>query len=506
MTSIRDYLDVVRQRWLIVLVTIVVATGGAVAFSLQQTPEYEARARVLIETASPDPTLGVSSTNVLTEAELIRSEVVADRVRAELDLTETTDDILEKITVRPPSQADVLEVSARTVDPAEATNLANAFASEYVAFRSEKVTERVDLREAELAEALVSARERTLELDHQLERLPRNDPQRELVRIERNQALRRLATLQEQHDALLDHTILAGTGSQVIQFASIPSEPASPGQVQAGILGFLLSIPLAIGLALVRDAMSDKIKTKDEAEALTGSQTLALVPFDAAWQSKRAHHIAVRADPGSVVAEAYRTLRVNLEFVGKSERTGAVLVTSPGAGEGKTATSINLAMAFAEAGRQTMLIDADLRRPRAHRFLGTDLQPGLAEILDGQAPPVGSARSIDPNLRFIPSGLSDTPDRALGTREATGVLHDLTRNVDVAIVDAPAILGAAEASVLASDCDGVVLVIFAGTTQRSAAARAAEQIRRVGGRLLGLVLIGAPADDYRAERPVRANA
>jgi capsular exopolysaccharide synthesis family protein len=194
-----------------------------------------------------------------------------------------------------------------------------------------------------------------------------------------------------------------------------------------------------------------------------------------------------RDHPGGPAAEAYRTLATNIRFLRSQRAVGVVVVTSALPGEGKSATTANLAVVLAETGVRTLLIDTDLRRPRAERFLGVPNGAGLREALDG-------ARTLDdvvlateiPNLSIVRSGsIPDDPVSLLAGPHAESVFHDMRRLGDIVICDAPPTLPVADASILAEVADVVLFVHDPAISSRTALEDAVRQLRTAGAEIAG---------------------
>ncbi|MGH7378043.1 MAG: hypothetical protein ACREKK_11550, partial [Candidatus Methylomirabilales bacterium] len=389
------------------------------------------------------------------------------------------------------SSTAVMEVRATAADPRMAGRIADTFAEEYLASRREEADTAAEGLAKEVAQSLQRVRERVSALDEQLSRMGEGDPQLLRTRIDRDQALITVATLQAQHDALVEAGPVAPGVGEILQHA--PPSGGSPISRYArnGLLGMLVSLPVGFGLALLKDSLADTVRTTGEVEELTGARTLALVPLDPRWREGGRPYLASREDPASETAHAYRVLRVALESGSGAQRPRSVLITSPGRSEGKSATAANLALAFAGAGRRTLLISGDLRRPRLEQFFRVAPEPGLSDLLGEDGVSWDRLPQIRPDLRLVPSGgaTGDSPGE-LGREGAASRILAVAEGADITLLDTAPVLEADEVVALAPGVDGVLLVARAGRTGRAALSRAAEQIRQAGGRLLGVVLIG----------------
>lgn len=209
--------------------------------------------------------------------------------------------------------------------------------------------------------------------------------------------------------------------------------------------------------------------------------------------------------PRSPASEAYRLLRTNLHFAGLGSRVRVLLVTSPGAAEGKSTTVANLGVTLAQAGRRVVVVDADLRRPRMHGLFGVTAARGLTHLLVGEdcveAALEGTVRPTAlPGLSVLPCGpIPPNPAELLGGARCDQVLAALRERFDLVLVDSPPVLAVTDALLLARRADGVVMVLRQGETPRAAAREAREALERAGGRVLGAVLNGVRPEggEYR---------
>jgi len=202
-------------------------------------------------------------------------------------------------------------------------------------------------------------------------------------------------------------------------------------------------------------------------------------------------------DPRSPVSEAYRSLRTNLEFFSLDEPIRTLVVTSPGAEEGKSTVLANLAVVLAQGGKRVILADCDLRRPTQHTLFGLDNTAGLTTMMvdeTAQSEPPLRKTSVD-GLRVLPAGPSPpNPAELLGSRRMKEAMANLLEQVDLLLFDAPPVLAVTDALVLAVQADGVLLVVKAGGTKREHVQQAKERLERVKARIVGSVLNNAPTD------------
>jgi protein-tyrosine kinase len=206
----------------------------------------------------------------------------------------------------------------------------------------------------------------------------------------------------------------------------------------------------------------------------------------------RPEKLIVPKKPLSTIAEAYRVLRTNIRFSFVDRPMDALMVTSPGPGEGKSVTLANLAAVMAQSGLQVIAVDSDLRRPVLHKIFGVSNTEGLSDaVLNPDTEPADYLQETGiENLRLLPSGpLPPNPAELLGSDRMSAVLAALKAESDLLLFDSPPTLVVTDAAVLAAQIDGgLLLVVDAGRSRRGMVKRAAEELRRVRANLLGVIV------------------
>ncbi|TVY10390.1 CpsD/CapB family tyrosine-protein kinase [Paenibacillus cremeus] len=200
--------------------------------------------------------------------------------------------------------------------------------------------------------------------------------------------------------------------------------------------------------------------------------------------------IITHENPKSPISEAYRTLRTNIEFSAIDEEIKVIMVTSAGPGEGKSTTITNLAVAYAQADKRVVLIDADLRKPTMHHTFQMSNRWGLTNVLSGQATLQEVVRETEiVHLDVITSGpIPPNPSEMLASKRMTAFLDELRGKYDVILIDTPPALAVTDAQLVATKCDGVVLVIDSGKVKRDMAIKAKANLDYVKAKILGVVL------------------
>jgi non-specific protein-tyrosine kinase len=201
-------------------------------------------------------------------------------------------------------------------------------------------------------------------------------------------------------------------------------------------------------------------------------------------------------EPHSPAAEAYRSLAANLQYAYADRHLQTIGVTSAAAGEGKSTTVANLAVALAEGGRRVIVVDADLRRPGLHTLFGLERQDGLASMLLGEQSHLPLQDTAAPGVRLLASGPTPpNPIEVLVSRRLDHILALARAQADFVLIDTAPAGALADTAALAPRLDGMLLVVSAGRTKRDLARRAREQLERVHATILGVVLTDVRGDE-----------
>jgi len=283
----------------------------------------------------------------------------------------------------------------------------------------------------------------------------------------------------------------------VVDSASAAVPVAPPGQTN-WLLGAILGLILGIGAAFFLEYLDRTVRTSAEVEMLLSIPVLGVIPRlrkispdSEVGDDGGDLPLLVALDPLDPTAEAYRTLRMNLMFMStEDEPIQTLLFSSPGPNEGKSTTSINVAVMLAQQNQRVLLIDADVRRPALHRAMDVLREPGLTNLLVGDAEIREAVRpNVLPNLDVLPSGpFPPNPSELLSSKKMQQLLKHFEGTYTHIILDSPPILAVTDSAILATHTDGMVLVLRSGETEQRAAERAVDQVRRVGVRIFGAVL------------------
>jgi len=310
----------------------------------------------------------------------------------------------------------------------------------------------------------------------------------------------------------------------VIERASVPGRPISPNYRSNIIVGILSGILIGLIMAFVTESLDTSIGRIDDLEDLLQVPVLGIIPSSSLEKQKKFRlkfkkkelvsegdtlykRLVTLFDPNSVIAEAYKSLRTNLDLTGLKKRGSTIVITSSAPEEGKTQTLCNLGVAMAQAGQKVLIIGSDFRKPTLHKTFGLKRSPGLAEILLGNLPwqkAINSATDMllggleyemilrtpgIENLHVITSGeRSPNPTELLSFPEMDTLIQELKTNFDVILFDSPPTLPVTDSAILGAKVDGVIIVYQAGKTSRHALLRTKIQLENVKVKIMGVVI------------------
>jgi len=488
--DLRDYWRMIRTRiWTVLaMATIVAAIAGA--YVALRPPTYYSQAKVIVDplvNPAITGTVGNSSAlqpDMVIESEIVGSIDIARAVREDLNLSASPEELAATVRVEPLRDAAVMYIGYLASQPETAATIANSFAEQYLANRKEQVDAQVEAAITPLENQIdaLAAEAGALEAAKEAS----DDPQ-EIGTFQAEIEGKQAQIMQLGTDIAEIQGNAPNSGGSIVQFATAPREPSGPSLVLASILGFIVGAIIGAGLAILLGLRANRVGGRDELAEFIGAPVMGVIPTVDDWSSRDKAELVTRDHPGGPAAEAYRTLATNIRFLRSQRAVGVVVVTSALPGEGKSATTANLAVVLAETGVRTLLIDTDLRRPRAERFLGVPNGAGLRQALEG-------SRTLDdvvlateiPNLSIVRSGsIPDDPVSLLAGPHADSVFHDMRRLGDIVICDAPPTLPVADASILAEVADVVLFVHDPAISSRTALEDAVRQLRTAGGEIAG---------------------
>jgi tyrosine-protein kinase len=524
---LRAHVGVVRRHWRVVALLTLIAAGAAAVRSFQQTPVYEATAAVLVRPLSataietglrPDQVL-----NMDDERRIMQSEAVAAIARRTMRVTASPAELLEHVTADVAADSQIVRVHFRYLEAATAQRGANAFARAYLAFRKQQMTRQVTNSRSNLQRQIATVTAKKARQDEITSPDSSATPDQRRNALELSDSYsRELADLDRQLATLEQLEVTPGS---VIEPAQLPTAPSGPGRLLSIGLTSLLGLVAGLLVAVVQSRTDTRLRGRDELVERLDRPVLGQIPRLGRWRrragwpgwSRRpSSSLVVLDEPDSPAAEAYRALRTRLTRLADQLDLKSIMVVSPGAGEGKSTTAANLAVALAESGRDVLLVSADLRRPRIHEFFGVPNKTGLSNLLtddlaasaaepglppDGQRS-VSQLWSVAPHLWLIGSGPPPPhPSALLDSTAMREFLKEQRDLFDIVLLDCPPAL-AADSLALASLVDGVLVVADAKQTERSAVSRLHDELGQPGGKLIGSVLNRASGGDegfyYRA--------
>jgi capsular exopolysaccharide synthesis family protein len=303
-----------------------------------------------------------------------------------------------------------------------------------------------------------------------------------IARKEYQTALSIKDNMEVKYDLEKTKLIMPPTNIIVHQIPEIEENPVSPNIPLNLALGAVVGLIFGVGIAFALEYLDTSVKSLEDVERFLKVPVLAVIPKDVGVLHKQSG--------SSPDAEAYRILRTNIEFNRKNPEDNSITVVSGGAGEGKSTTMVNLAYICAQGGYTTLMIDADLRRPRLHTFFDINNSVGLTNYLttDLLLEDVILQTPVD-NLYFMPSGILPADAAGiLNSRRMSELIKDVKQRFDLVLVDSPPILGVSDASVLASEVDLTMIVVQHRKLPRNMLMRVKQAVETVGGHVIGVVL------------------
>jgi capsular exopolysaccharide synthesis family protein len=484
-SELRVYLSVLWRRKFLIAITLVTTLGATVLYTRQQTPLYTSSASVLVTPVSI-PLQGqppYTTVNMAGEQLIAASPPVAGRANR---MIRDRGLAPGSVSVEGSFEDQTLVFTAGSPNPASAQLTAQSYANAYLEYRrtqllqalqdgEDAIQARIDERNAEVGaagNALAKAQ-------------ASGDQARETVLKGTISSLQeQIGTLQES----LNQVLLTGSSpvGQVVVPAYLPTSPSSPDVNRNILLGLLLGLSLGIGFAFLAERLDERLRVRADVEETTGSPLIARIPTT----RMAAHRLLILDDPEAEASEAYRGLRARVLYGASQLGTRVVMLTSVRPGEGKTTTAVNLAAGLAQAGKRTVLVAADLRRPKLNEFFEIEERRGLTEAVLGELDPVSALVTTRvEGMSVLPSGGEvENPSELLGSKGMADVISRLADESDFVIVDASPVLGVSDAVSMASFMGCVLLVADARRSKRAAIAEAVLELRSVGAQVLGVVL------------------
>jgi Mrp family chromosome partitioning ATPase/capsular polysaccharide biosynthesis protein len=494
-----DYTGPLLTRKWLILIAVVLATGGVYAYYAHKPNVYTASTLVYVIDPG-DPVTGqqnqqATDRQVEDQASLLDSRSTAGLVARQIGYSGTTTDLLERVSITSRPGEDFVQVTANGRSTQEAAAIANGFGEEFVALVNgawkTRIANALRLSEAQFA-ALGSGATADLgraDLTTQIDRLKL---------------------------ALQDPVTI----SKMVQSALPPSGPSSPKPVRDALFALVVSLVLAVGLAYGIERFDRRLKNPDEMEGAYGTPLLSVVPHTAKPSAAKGDTAVISSD----FREPFRVLRTNVELAALDAPPRTIVVTSAMPGEGKSTVVRNLALAIRESGKRVAVVDLDLRHPSLAAMFAVAPGPGLTDVLRGEAECADvqidisvAFAAIDELLRVgkatasryesngrvgrnasaqAGSGLTlvlsgprpANPPAVLASDRLAEVLNELRDHHDVVLIDSAPLLAVADTVPLIRYADATLLVGRLGVTTRDTAKRVMEFVSRVPDmNLLGVV-------------------
>ena len=470
--DLRAYLRVLWRWKLLVLAFVVVIPVAAFVYVSSKPKVYAASALLQVQALAVDTSLlgaevpAPQSQTLLSAARLVTTTAVAETAAAKLGEPRSSGrGLLKNVTATADVAADFIAVSARAPTGSRAADVANAFAGAVVTNRANDAIGRLN--------ATIGR------VDEQLNKITGETSTARDARKQLSEQLQRLRTLRAAQ----------GNNARVVEPAIASTSPVEPRVTRTVILAAIVALLLAFGAVVLAQGSDRKIRDPAELEELTGRPLLSAVPRSAFGDELS----------DGAAEEAFQTLRASLTYFNVDREIKSVLITSPAQGDGKTTVATNLARAMARAGKDVILVDADLRRPQVAWRFHVPGAAGLGGVLVGETPLARAfvepeAETLAGRLRILPAGpLPPNPSELLASKRMRILLEKLMEGCDLVIVDSTPLLTVSDSLPLIEVVSGTVMVARINETSKDAVRRLQSVIANAGGALLGSVATGAAA-------------
>lgn len=501
-------MSAVRYRWFVLSLTLLSGGIGCV-YSLSQPVEYEATAELLLTDPRSagifrDDQFGDQARYVNNQAQRIVSTEVAAEAAALLDGRYEPRGILEIVGAVPSLDLDLITITATEDTPQRAADAANAVAQGYQDVVTREIREQSERAVAELAQVAAELRNRVAALDARL----REDPRAPALRTERDGLLNLIIELETKADRISIDAALFGSGVEVVEPALLPERPVRTDPVQAAGLGVVLGLALATGVAwLLADRRSRAENPHDPTQILRAPLLETIPEFE---NHGSADDIPAATHPWSPASRAFGFLLAATEHRLGNSKSGIVLITSALPDEGKTLSALNLAAACARNGQPVVLLDADLRTRGLTKRLSLDSAPGIDRLVatNGATADAIVRCSVGSGVRVpvVAAGsMDDVQSAFFRSQPFVDAVKALRSTSALVLCDSPPLLSAADASLIAAQVDGIVLVVARGTPLESLET-VRERLDTVGVPLLGYIFNARSARDSAYGRRAETSA
>lgn len=477
------YLHIIaRQRWVIIITTLIVV--GVVAWSSSQTePTYEAATRLRIvpySLGAPDYNSYIYFDRLAnTYFDMVNSDTVIDQAKAELGLEE-----LPKFTIEVIPQTELLRLAVVATDPEVAQRTSNTLASLLIEENKASYSDGV---QSLLQERINSLETQINTLSAEFTRLSNQIPRdnERLSEVERS-----LNALQQNYDQLLNNSnqavvaeIARASALSVVETAKLPAEPIGPNRVRDIAIAGVLGLAAGFGLAFLLESFNPRLYRDEQLESTARARIIARIPT-----IKRAFRNDVFAGD-RLAAEAFRRLRTHFFAQISETPLRFLLVTSAIPGEGKTTVSTNLALSIAQSGRSVLLIDGNMHSPVLHNRYQLSNLAGLSSVLSGKAKLSDCVQWSNKTMLYVlcAGPANETSSELLSSDQFYKLLDEAVQTYEVVIFDGPPILASSDSLVIAKQTSGVLWVIDRTKADQKTLAYAREQLDQVGAHVIGTI-------------------
>ncbi len=467
--------------------TLLGLVGGAAFGIAALRPAYESRAQVLVRPIAaesekaPEP---ISTAVMGTERELVSADEVARLVQAQAGWKGSLADLRRPLGVSVVGTTQTMTIRYRADHPERARLGAQLFAESYLTYRSALANATRDGARQSLQAALQAVSDRINRVRASLA------PTAAGTQAANDALLAEAAPYQARlAEVNVIDTKAAGT---LVAPATLPSTRTGAGPLTAAGVGAALGLVAGLSTASMRRVVDRHLRGRADVEAQLGAPVLAAVPRTRR-EGLDEMALVTLALPDGPAADAYRRLRTRILTMADSWGLKTVMVASPTPESGTTAIAANLAVSMAATGKRVALVSADLRSPELHHYFGMDNDRGLSNVLTGEMAPCEVARHHLPGLEtlvVVTAGptVAGEPTDLLESGPMQVVLDERSEEADFVVLEAPPALAAAEAMTLAPMVDGIVIVADAQHATRDEVAETGDQLRLVGGNVVGAVL------------------
>lgn len=502
--ELRSLFNAIRRRWWVVVSVMALLGIFAYVVSERQTPVYQATTSLLVGRSIQKATnidrfdLQTGWQLAQTYADIAKRQPVLQSTVDELGLDMTWMQLRNRVRADVSDKTQVMEIRVEANSPEDARRLADEIARQLILLSptGDRILEQTETQEFTV-ERIQTLQEKIRIGQQQVDEL-----ETELLNAKTTEEWSRVL---EQINTL--NALVASWESNYLRFLSLDdssnqtndltilepamgsNSPVRPRLLVNVLVASLAGIVLGLGIVFILDLFDHSLRTSEDLAQVLGLTTVGAIP---PIRDKSAQDgLVINHDPFSPAFESYRLLRSKIQFMAVEHHGPTVMITSPGRSEGKSLTAANLGIVTAQAGLRTVLVDANLREPVLHNLFQVATDQGLTHLLRGQDQEINRYlySTLVPNLKLLPSGAKPSnPSELLGSSRMSSVLAQLASTHDVIICDTPEAVTVADASILSSKADCVLLVIEAGKTDRTAAIQALTNLRDADAKVLGCVL------------------